>query len=265
IIAGQPFPASLEPRQPIASGLAGYVHSSSQPLAITSIKNVEQLSFVFHPGDPLKKAVTFYGWPLVYNQAVRGSLLLAGKSGQLLSDEAIHFLDFAALRLSSHYQQFKLLNRVVELNQLDAQTGLPHRTFFIQRLEKLIETHKNEGVSLSLLNVSGFGRYAMGFGQAEATKLLKELAKELLENSAPEWELGHLSYGLFALAAPTADKFNLDNVAANFQRVLSEWSIPTRTGRVNFAYHRAEANYPNDGSKPETLVEVALSNLAATA
>jgi GGDEF domain-containing protein len=263
IIAGQPFPQNLEPRQPIASGLAGYVHASAQPLAIASIKTVEDLSFVFYPGDPLKKAVSFYAWPLIYNEAVRGSLILMGKSDQLLDDEAIHFLDFVALRLSSHYQQFKLLNRVVELNHLDAQTGLPHRTFFIQRLERLIEARKTEGVTLSLLSVSGLGRYALSFGQQETAKLLKELAKELLTYSAQEWEIGHVSYGLFAIAAPAGEKQNLDAVVDNFQRALSGWSIPTRTGRVNFVFHHSEASFPANGSKPEMLLEVALSNLAA--
>jgi GGDEF domain-containing protein len=264
IIAGQPLPSSLDTRQPMSSGLAGYVHSQAQPLAITSIKSVEELPFIFYPGDPLKKAATFYAWPLIYNGAVRGSLLLAGKANQILDDEAIHFLDFVALRLSSHYQQFKLLNWVLELNQLETQTALPHRTYFIDRLERLIEAHKQDGVTLTLLNVSGFGRYALSFGQAEAAKLLKELANVLLERSAHDWELGHLSYGLFGIAAPSTDKFNLDDAIVNFQRTLSQWSIPTRTGRINFVFHRSEANFPSDGQKSESLLEVALSNLAAS-
>jgi GGDEF domain-containing protein len=248
----------------MASGLAGYVHSSAQPLAINSLKAVPELPYVFYPGDPLKKAVSFYAWPLVYNESIRGSLLLVGKAGQLLSDESIHFLDLVALRLSSHYQQFKLLNWVVELNHLDTQTGLPHRTFFIQRLEQLIAAQGKDGVIVTLLNVSGLGRHSLSFGQAETARLLKELAKELLDYSAPAWELGHISYGLFAIAVPVGDKASLANVVANFQRALSVMSIPTRTGRVNFVLHQSEVNYPNDAVKPETLVEVAISNLAAS-
>jgi GGDEF domain-containing protein len=248
----------------MASGLAGYVHSNPQPLAIESIKSVENLSFVFHPGEPLKKASTLYAWPLTYHDTIRGSLLLIGKAGQTLDDRDIHFLDFMALRLSAHYQKFKLSNWVIELNRLDSQTGLPHRTYFIQRLEQLIETHKTEGVTLSLLNVSGLGRFALSFGQVVAAKLLKDLANDLLGHCPQEWELGHISYGLFAIAAPTTDKFSLNDTIVNFQRALSDWSIPTQTGRVNFVFHRSEANFPYDGKKPEMLVEVALSNLAAS-
>jgi GGDEF domain-containing protein len=262
IMAGQPFPSGLEPRQPKSSGLAGYVHTSLQPLAIPSIKSLEEFSFIFHPGEPIKRAVSFYAWPLVYNDSLRGSLLLIGKSGQLLSDNSIHFLDFLALRLSSHYQQDKLFNWALELNLLDPQSGLPHRTYFIQRLEQLIETHQDEGVTLALLSVSGLGRYAMSFGQQKTADLLKILAKELLNNSGLNWELGHLSYGLFALAVPTTEKSNLDNTIFIFKKVLDTWVIHTRTGRKNFVFYQSISTYPTDGLKPEMLLEVALSNLA---
>ncbi|MDR1310034.1 MAG: hypothetical protein LBL95_09095 [Deltaproteobacteria bacterium] len=262
IIAGQPFPSGLEVRQPMASGLAGYVHGGPQPLAIPSVRNVENLSFVFRPGDPLKKAETFYGWPLVYNETIRGALLLVGKANQVLDDQALGFLDFLAQRLSAHYQQDKLCGRVVELTHLDAQTGLPHRTYFVERLGQMIEARKDEGVTVALLNVSGLGRFALSFGQPEAYNLLRALAQDLLENSGPDWELGHLSYGLFALAAPATEQPSLDNTVIVFQKRLSEWPIPTRTGRANFIFHQARSSFPADGLKPEMLLEVALSNLA---
>ncbi|MDR0354686.1 MAG: hypothetical protein LBJ64_02975 [Deltaproteobacteria bacterium] len=261
-LASQPAPPNLAPRQPMISGLAGYVHSKLLPLAVPSIKEIDELDYIFHPGEPLKKAVSFYGWPIIYNSKLRGALLLVGKAGQLLTNDQLTFIDHVVLRLTSQYQLDKLTYRVVEQNHLDPQTVLPHRTYFIKRLGEFINANKDDGVVLSLLSVSGLGRFALAYGQREAAKLLKGLAENLLENSGPDWELAHLSYGLFAAAAPTADEQKLNNTIISFQKCLSNWPIPTRTGRASFIFHRSNAIYPKDGLKPEMLVEVALSNLA---
>ncbi|MDR1296913.1 MAG: GAF domain-containing protein [Deltaproteobacteria bacterium] len=262
-IAGLPFPRGLELRQPMSSGLAGYVHTKLQPLAITSIKDVDDLSFVFHPGEPLKKAASLYGWPLVYNGRLRGALLLVGKAGQVIDDAQLAFLDHLVVRLTSHYQTDKLTYWVMELNRLDSQSNLPHRTYFIERLGQFIEANKPDNTVLSILSVSGLGRFALAHGQKEAAKLLKGLSENLLENSRQEWELGHISYGLFALAVPQADAQALDAAILSFQKRLGDWPIPTRVGHSSFIFHQSRVVSPRDGLKPEMLVEVALSNLAA--
>jgi GGDEF domain-containing protein len=264
ILQSYPEHTDLDSLQPINSGLAGWVHSKLEPLPLASIKTDENLSFVFHQGDPLKKATCFYGWPLLYNQSPRGSLILAGSNNETLAAEKKNFLDCFSQRLSAHFHQERLVSRVIELSRLDAQTGLPHRSYFIERLERLamVTSVKKIGLTLSLLNVSGLGCFAATYGQEEAKNLLRSLAQQLLQNSGPEWELGHISYGLFALAAPSSERADLDNTILLFQKRLSDWPIQTRTGRASFLFHHSQVEYPVEETKPEVFLEQALANLA---
>jgi GGDEF domain-containing protein len=264
LLASYPEQADLESLQPINSGLAGWVHTKLEPLALPSVKTDENLSFVFHQDDNLKKATSFYGWPLVYNQAPRGAVLLAGTGNQVLAQEKIAFLNCFSHRLAAHFHQERLINRVIELSRLDPQTGLPHRSYFIERLERLIMvlSVKKIGLTLSLLNISGLGNFAMTYGQEEARTLLRSLAQQLLQHSGQQWELGHISYGLFALAAPATERAELDNTIILFQKRLSDWPIPTRSGRASFLFHHSQIDYPSNDTKPEAFLETALASLA---
>jgi GGDEF domain-containing protein len=264
LLSCYPEQIDLESLQPINPGLAGWVHSKLEPLALPSVKTDENLSFIFHQGDPLKKATSFYGWPLIYNQSPRGALLLVGSDNQLLAQDKIVFLNCFSHRLAAHFHQERLVNRVVELSRLDPQTGLPHRSYFIERLDRLIMllAVKKIGLTLSLLNVSGLGSFAKSYGQEEARNLLRALAQQLLQSSGPEWELGHISYGLFALAVPSAERKQLDDTIIDFQKRLSDWALPTRSGRASFLFHHCQVEFPQDGSKSEAFLESALANLA---
>ncbi|MDR1545319.1 MAG: GGDEF domain-containing protein [Deltaproteobacteria bacterium] len=265
ILAHQPQQPKLALRHPIDSGLAGWVHVKLDALALPTLTGAEKVASIFHPGDPLKNATSFYGWPLISNQTLRGSLLLAGSDGKTLAAEQLSFLDCLALRLAAHLHQDRLTSRVVELSRLDPQTGLPHRSYFIERLERLVNLFGVQGqsVTLTLLSVSGLGRFAAAHNQEDARSLLRSLAQQLLQHSGPDWELGHVSYGLFALAAPASERQTLEKTLLLFQKRLSDWPIPTRSGRVSFVYHQAQVAFPEDGTKAELLLEAALTSLSA--
>ncbi|MDR1395636.1 MAG: hypothetical protein LBK52_05660 [Deltaproteobacteria bacterium] len=259
ILAECPQVSSLDIRHSFSSGLAGLVHSKLQQLAMPKINPGDEYSAVFHRGDPLKKASSFYGWPLVYSQNLWGSLLLIGTKGQVIQPDRLQFLDCLVLRLSAHLFQEKLAGRIVELSGLDAQTGLLHRTRFLERLERQIEinTIKKHPLSLSVIGISGLGRYAVTHGQPSAVKVLRSLSLLLLQNSQSTWEIGHISYGIFALSVPAREEENLEKTILMFKRKLADIF-----GLSGFSYHQAQVSCPEDGTKPEALLELALTSLA---
>jgi GGDEF domain-containing protein len=257
-----PPPVGLESLQPISSGLVGWVHTKLQPLALSTLNLDQNISYIFHPGDPLKNATSFYGWPLIYVGNLKGSLILVGSEGQVLSPAKLAFLDCLAMRLAAHYHQCRLFELVSDLSKLDSQTALPHREFFIERLSSLLADNSDGESALWLMCISGLGHFAANHGQMAASELIKALSQQILRDARPEWEVGHVSYGLFTLAAPYRDRLAVENAILSFQKRLNDWPLPAKAERVYFIFHQVVVRAPQDGDKAEVLLETALSKLA---
>jgi GAF domain-containing protein len=262
ILSECPEVPSLDTRQSFASGLAGLVHAKLTPLALPNLNPNDDVTAIFQPGDPLKKATSFYGWPLIYNHIPWGGLILAGTKGQTLGPEILRFLECLVLRLAAQLQQEKLVGRVLELNGLDSQTGLPHRSHFLERLDRQMEITKvqKKDLALSILGLSGLGRHAVSNGQEATRELLRSLSLLLLQNCEDSWEIGHVSYGIFSISVPLKDEDNLDKAITMFKRRLIDVF-----GQSGFSCHHARVYFPQDGSKPEALLESALTALAESA
>jgi GGDEF domain-containing protein len=266
IKATVPEQTKLIEHHPIEAGLAGWVHTKLLKLALPKLNTEDNYSYLFYHGDPYRRATSFYGWPLLYNDELCGALILAGTNKQILPEEKLNFLNTLPLRLAAHVQHDRLLLRVVELRRLDPQTGLPHRSYYLQRLERLIDLNssiKGLGVHLEILAISGLGRFAQANGQAETKDFLRAIAQQLLGSAQQEWEVGHISYGLFALAVPIQEKEELEKALELLKKRLSEWPMFSRAGRANFFFHQSSANYPAEANKPEDLLETALIKLAS--
>ncbi|MDR2455777.1 MAG: diguanylate cyclase, partial [Deltaproteobacteria bacterium] len=228
-------------------------------LTLSALNLDSSLSYLFHPGDGLTKATSFYGWPLMRGDTMWGSLMLAG-DGEVLDEPKKAFLEVLAMRLAAHYQEERLAVMAAEQSQLDPQTGLPHREIFLERLERLLEASKD--VCLWLMCVSGLGNFSVGQGRQESGALLKALAQQLMRDIQPGWEAGHVSYGVFTLAAPHSERQAVENAVLAFQKRLNDWPLPPKAERIYFIFHQAVVRHPQDGEKAEALLEAALTKLA---
>ncbi len=265
IIAGAPdLPKSLTTTVPLGQGLAGWLHTKLQNLALDKIRADGHHSYIFHKDEPLKNLGTFYGWPLIYGQSLRGSLILTGSPGQSLTSEVLEVMDCLALRLSSQMQHDRLVVRVVELSRLEPQTGLYHRSYFTERLGRLLEiaSLSGKGAQLFILAVSGLGEFAIKGGNEANKELLRSIGHELLSVGKPGWDFGHLSYGVFALAVPKEDALDAQNILTRFQKRLADWPLSGHSGRVNLGLSASTALFPENGKGPEEIIEAALSALA---
>ncbi|MDR2945415.1 MAG: GAF domain-containing protein [Candidatus Adiutrix sp.] len=257
-------PESLSRRYPLASGLAGWLHTKLKPLAIDRLKADSRNSFIFHKTEPLRGFRSFYGWPVMYNGQPRGSLILAGGDRESLDPDKMEMLECVADRLAAQFHLDRLIRKVMEMDDLDPQTGLSHRSHFIDSLHHLMEVAdlKGEGVDLFVLATSGLGAFAAENGQEAAADLLRSIARRLKEGLLPNWRLGHVSYGVFTLAAPTADAAEAKTLIAKFKKSLENWPLTGSAGRAGLGLYPALASYPRDGSTPERLLETALIALA---
>jgi GGDEF domain-containing protein len=145
---------------------------------------------------------------------------------------------------------------------LDSQTGLPHRSHFLERLDRQIDisTVQKQDLVLAIAGISGLGRYSVNHGQQATRNLLRSLSLLLLQNSQDSWEIGHISYGIFALSVPTSEEEQLDKTLLMFKKRLIDVF-----GQAGFSCHQARVSCPQDGTKPEALLESALTTLAESA
>ncbi|MDR1314391.1 MAG: hypothetical protein LBQ12_12030 [Deltaproteobacteria bacterium] len=265
IRASCPEVPGLRQSHPMDGGLAGWVHTHLQPLAKDRLNTGENFTYVFSPPEPLKKPTSFYGWPLVYNGMPVGGLVLAGTKGQVLNGPRMQFFSTLAARLSAHAHHMRLNDRVTELKGLDYQTGLPHRANFLDRLERLMDimSVQHQSLCLKIFCVSGLGRYSLTHSPDDTQSLLRNISSQFLHFASDYWELGHVSYGIFAIAVPDVGMDDLERCIAVLKKSLNEWSSSGRVaGQPGFAFHESQVFFPHDGDRPEYLLESALSLLA---
>jgi GGDEF domain-containing protein/putative methionine-R-sulfoxide reductase with GAF domain len=251
-------------RYPLSSGLAGWLHTKLKPLTIDRLRTDSQNSFIFQKNEPLRGFRSFYGWPILYNDQPRGALVLAGAEGEVLDHGPLEVMDCVVDRLAAQLHLDRLIAKVLDMDHLDAQTGLPYRESFLDSLREM--THvadvKREGVDLYVLATSGLGALAVSRGQETAADILKAMSVRLREGLRPTWGLGHVSYGVFTLATPSADSAEAKSYIYQFKKSLENWPLPESAGRADLGLFLSLAAYPRDGTSPEELLEAALTALA---
>lgn len=264
--ASENAPDNLPGRFALASGLAGWVHTKLKPLSIDRLKADSHNSFIFQKNEPIKGFRSFYGWPVMYNDQPRGALILAGAEGETLDPALTEVMECVADRLAAQFHMDRLILKVMELDKIDAQTGLAHRGHFLDSLTQMMEVAdlQKEGVDLYILAVTGLGAYTAEYGHRAGGSLLKSIAGQLKADLKKSWRLGHVSYGVFALAAPETDSAEARGRIAKFKKSLEDWPLPDVSGRADLGLYPAMANYPGDGAAPEELLEAALTALAET-
>jgi GGDEF domain-containing protein len=257
-------PDGLPGRYLLTSGLAGWLQTKLKPLTIDRLRTDSQNSYIFQKNEPLHGFRSFYGWPILYNDQPRGAMILAGTEGEVLDQGLLEALDCVADRLAAQLHMDRLIAKVLDMDQMDAQTALPYRGPFMDGLRQMMHVAdiKGEGVDLYVLATSGLGALAVSHGQETAADILKTIAGRLKEGLRPSWGLGHASYGVFTLATPSADSAEAKSFILQFKKSLENWPLPGAAGRADLGLFLALAAYPRDGAGPEELLEAALTALA---
>ena len=241
-------------------GLAGWVMQKKQPLILEKARLDSEKSFIFFREEPIKNLATFAGFPCLWAGKLRGALLLAGSASFRLGEKKTRSLEAAANRLSACLEMEVLYERVVELGRLDPQVGLPHKTFFTQRLAGMIKRAEANGSNVTLLAVRfpNLGAAAVAAGQQAAHDALKTAARKLLSISPSENELGHLSYGIIGLALTAGTEFEARKAAGHLPDQLAALPLETNMSGVRLEIETTEVHFPSEARGAEELIQLAL-------
>lgn len=148
--------------------------------------------------------------------------------------------------------------RLHDLANKDALTGLPNRATFASNFEQLLADSRRhgQGIALLLLDVDGFKRINETLGHAQGDQLLKQLAERLQTLVVDHLSLARMSGDRFALLMPTQEP---TDVLPLVNRILAEEKQPylLNEQEVTVSVSVGISRYPNDGQDRETLYKQA--------
>jgi len=248
---------------PLDSGLAGWIMREKQPLVLEKARLGTEKSYVFHPQEPLSNYVSFAGFPVKWGRRLHGALCLADRTRLNIDEIKAKGLDLAVNRVAASLEMEFLSKRISELGRLDPQVGLPHRTYFTERLERMMKlaSVKNTGVNLFLVKVTNLDALALESGQTAAQEILRTLARQLLVQADKTAELGHLSYGTIGVAALGSFEVETQKSYQEMTRTLSERLIESGEGRFQIQTAAVLVQYPVHGQRAESLIDHGLKKL----
>ena len=247
----------------IEKGLAGWVMREKKPLILEKARLGTEKSYVFYPEEPLKDFSAFAGLPAVWGGRLRGGLFFVGPEPLNLDEIKSQGLRMAANRLASRLEIEFLGRRIAELGRLDPQVGLPHRAYFTERLDRMLKMASlaRGGLILMLMKIRDLDELARQAGQDAAQEVLKTTTRRLLALAGPEAELGHLSYGLFAVTLDGQSEAELSKIVKDLAGELADLPLESVEGRARLELQTAQVKYPVQGRRAEDLIYLGLSGL----
>ncbi len=172
---------------------------------------------------------------------------------------------YAVGGISTDITEHKALDeKVQQLLNFDALTGLPNRTLFMDRLQQaLIAARRSKGgVALFSIDLVRFRIFNDTLGQATGDAVLAEVGRRLAETARAGDSVARLSSDEFALVM--ADFEQESDITLLAQRVLEAITHPLRAGDSDLA---VAANigisvFGKDGESAEELLKAADAALA---
>ena len=156
------------------------------------------------------------------------------------------------------------LRQIQRLRELDAQTGLLHRTLFLDYLEDAIDRENTENEFLVLIfNIDDFSEVARRLGKGETERLIEEIGAHLRASFTADTLLSRLGTDEIAIALPlagTAEREKPMGLALEARRRFLEPLV--NAGQRATACGGA-ALYPRDGDDAHSLLAAATSALRA--
>lgn len=150
-------------------------------------------------------------------------------------------------------------DRIQDMAQLDAQTGLPNRTLFFDRLQQALRMakRKRETLALICIDIDNFKGVNDNFGQAVGNKLLREVAERLHHAVRDSDTAAHFSEDDFVILLPTlARDDDAHLVTDKIQQAMNEdFNISNR--HIHISVSIGAALFPQHARSAETLLSAA--------
>jgi diguanylate cyclase (GGDEF)-like protein len=201
-------------------------------------------------------------FPLPVEGEVLGILGLAAAEPDAFDEEEVELLGKLAANLAYGIANLRMREKhreaeatIARLAYYDGLTGLPNRTFLLERLEEAMQEAKQQHHALALLHlyVGRFHEINEVLGYRSGNQLVQELGRRL-ELSAMENEtLAHIGDAEFSLLLPATSVERATHRAQGLAAMLHE-PVEVAGLKVDASVSIGIALFPGHGTTPEALL-----------
>jgi diguanylate cyclase (GGDEF)-like protein len=178
-------------------------------------------------------------------------------AGLIVTSFVVGYLGLA----SRNSRQLALVNqRVLELAQLDALTGLPNRAFFLDRLQQ-VESHERQydgSYSVIMIDLDRFKNVNDSLGHAAGDALLRQVANRLrsaIRETDVVARLGGDEFAIIQAGCPDQKSSALDLATRISMLIAEPFQLPNHQVEVGTSIGIAMS--PEHGSDPQELLKKA--------
>ncbi|WP_233556376.1 putative bifunctional diguanylate cyclase/phosphodiesterase [Noviherbaspirillum sedimenti] len=201
-------------------------------------------------------------FPLRVEGEVLGALAMAAAEPDAFDEEEVNLLSeladdlaygIANLRIREKHREAEAT--IARLAYYDGLTGLPNRTFLLERLEESMQEAKQHHRALALLhlNVGRFHEINKVLGYRSGDQLLQELGRRL-ELAVKENEtLAHVGEAEFALLLPATSAEHAIQMAQRLASILHD-PVEVSGLMVDASVNIGIALFPGHATTPEALL-----------
>ena len=159
--------------------------------------------------------------PLKDKDSLVGIVLLSAKDkGRRYSYEDLNFLASVNSISSIAVKNSRLYERAYLEARTDELTGLLNRKYFYETLQKAYEDHRDEGLSLIILNLDDFKLYNQLYGNKEGDIALQKVARLIRASVGEHGYVARYSGKEFAIILPGYDLLAAKDLAENIRRQI---------------------------------------------
>ncbi len=194
--------------------------------------------------------------PLITKDEGIGSLIIASRKPDAYTHEQVDLLERLASQISTSVANAQLYANAEQRARIDELTSLFNRRHFDESIEREVDRHSRYGSMLSImfLDLDNFKSYNDLAGHIAGDKLLAKLGhgiRAVLRNIDQAFRYGGDE---FAIILPNTSADDAFIVAERVRRMVA---AETEYDRVVITASIGLASWPNDGLKPDDIVEAA--------
>ncbi|RJG00601.1 EAL domain-containing protein [Noviherbaspirillum sedimenti] len=218
--------------------------------------------------DPLREAAIKKGvtsvtaFPLRIDGEVIGALVIGAAEPDAFDEEEVQLLSELADDLAYGIANLRIREKhrdaeatIARLAYYDALTGLPNRTFLLERLEESMQEAKQHHHALALLHlyVGRFHEINKVLGYRSGNQLLQELGRRLKLAVKENETLAHAGEAEFALLLPAASAEHAIQRAQRLTTILHD-PVAVSGLMVDASVNIGIALFPGHATTPEALL-----------
>ncbi len=256
-----------EPWRGLAEKLHGLDFDDGVGLVAMAIKNRHYMpatgelldpdAVVFNARTRLRRARSLLVLPLVRGDQVQGTVTLAASKPQQYSSATREMLRVISHQVGVSLQNARMYQSMEERATTDGLTGLTNHRAFQERLTLLhaLSERTEQKFSIILTDIDHFKGINDTYGHPVGDQVLKRVAALFTGKSRKVDIVARYGGEEFVLVLPDTDSEGAAHFANKLREEIAAQTMTSENGNFNVTISMGVAEFPDDGSDRQELIE----------